>query len=59
MQSEALYDHGNDSQELHNLSSYVKYTEAVARMNALLKQAHPVPVQGGMADPDLRKKYCN
>jgi iduronate 2-sulfatase len=54
-----LYDHVSDPQELHNLASGAKYAEVVDRMKALLKKMHPAPVQGGRADPDTRKKYCD
>lgn len=54
-----LYDHDNDPQELHNLAADAKYADVVAQMKALLKQVHPVPVEGGKAVKDTKKKYCD
>jgi uncharacterized sulfatase len=54
-----LYDQESDPQELHNLVSDPKYADVVTQMKALLKQAHPVPVAGGKAEPRTRAKYSN
>ena len=56
---EELYDQDNDPQELHNLAALPKYAATVAEMKALLKQAHPVPVQGGKAEPGTRARFSN
>ena len=58
-QGEELYDQENDPQELHNLAALPKYASTVAEMKALLQQAHPVPVQGGKAEPGTRAKFSN
>jgi len=58
-QGAELYDHDSDPHELHNLAGEAKYADVVARMKALLKQVHPVPVEGGKAGPDTRKKFCD
>ncbi len=56
---EELYEQANDPQELHNLAALPKYAATVAEMKVLLKQAHPVPVQGGKAEPGTRAKFSN
>ena len=56
---EELYDQDNDPQELHNLAALPKYASVVEQMKALLQQAHPVPVQGGKAEPGTRAKFSN
>ena len=58
-QDEELYDHDRDPQELHNLATDAKYADVVARMKTLLKQVHPVPVQGAKATAATREKFCN
>jgi len=58
-QDEELYDHDCDPQELHNLAKDAKYADVVARMKALLKKVHPVPVQGAKATAATREKFCN
>src|SRR5262249_23554497 len=54
---EELYDHNIDPQELHNLAADPSYAALVTEMKALLKQAHPTKVAGGVATPDTRKKF--
>jgi uncharacterized sulfatase len=54
-----LYDHDADPRELHNLAHDPQHAAVVARMKALLKQAHPAPVSGGKAAPDTRAKFSN
>src|SRR4029077_13892082 len=54
---EELYDHDPDAQELHNVAADPQYTPMVAKMKALLKQAHPAPVTGGKAEPRTREKF--
>ena len=54
-----LYDETADPHELTNLASDPKHADVVKEMKALLKQMHPKPVQGGKAEPDTKKKYCN
>jgi arylsulfatase A-like enzyme len=56
---EELYDQENDPQELHNPAALPKYAATLAEMKALLKQAHPVPVHGGKAEPGTRAKFSN
>jgi iduronate 2-sulfatase len=56
---EELYDQESDPQELHNLAKLPKYASTVSEMKALLKKAHPLPVQGGKAEPGTREKYSN
>jgi len=58
-QGEELYDQEKDPQELHNLAAVPEYAATVAQMKALLQQAHPVPVQGGKAEPGTRAKFSN
>ena len=50
-----LYDHQADPQELQNLAADAKSAVAVAEMKALLKAIHPTPVEGGKADPAVKK----
>jgi uncharacterized sulfatase len=50
-----LYDHEADPEELHNLATDEKHAATVAEMKALLAKIHPVPVQGGKAEPGARK----
>lgn len=54
-----LYDHSHDPQELHNLAHDAKYAGVVAELKALLKKAHPAPVNGGKAEPGTRAKFSN
>lgn len=54
-----LYDHSHDPQELHNLAHDAKYAGVVAELKALLKKAHPAPVNGGKAKPGTRAKFSN
>jgi iduronate 2-sulfatase len=56
---EELYDQQADPQELHNLAARPEYASTVAQMKSLLKRVHPVPVQGGKAEPGTRKKFSN
>jgi uncharacterized sulfatase len=58
-QGEELYDHDNDPRELHNLAADPKHADTVAEMKALLKQAHPTPVQAGKALPNTKEKFSN
>jgi len=58
-EGEELYDQDKDPKELHNLARDPKYAGVVVQMKALLKKVHPVPVQGGKAEPDTREKYSN
>ena len=51
-----LYDHEADSQEVNNLANDPKHAATVAEMKALVKKAHPVPVEGGKADAGKKKK---
>ncbi len=53
-----LYNEETDPQELDNLAADPRYAAVVAEMKALLRKVHPVPVEGGKADPDTRGKYC-
>ena len=46
-------------QELHNLAALPKYASTVAEMKALLRQAHPAPVQGAKAEPGTKAKFSN
>jgi uncharacterized sulfatase len=50
-----LYDHENDPQELKNLALLPEHAATVAKMRALLKSVHPVPVEGGKANGGGRK----
>ncbi len=50
-----LYDHNTDPQELHNLADDQNYAAIIAEMKALLKNVHPVPVEGGKARPGFAK----
>ncbi len=54
-----LYDQDTDPQELRNLAADPKHAEVVAQMKALLKQAHPAPVRGGVAEPGTKRKFSN
>ncbi len=54
-----LYDEKADPEELKNLAGKSDYAKVQAEMKALLKKVHPVPVEGGNADPDARKKYTD
>ena len=54
-----LYDHDTDPQELHNLAADPTQAQTVAQMKALLKKAHPAPVEGGKAVPDTKAKWSN
>ncbi len=56
---EELYDHDKDPQELRNLATEPSYAPKLSQMKALLKQAHPVPVASGEAEPDTRAKFSN
>jgi len=56
---EELYDQETDPQELHNLAALPKHASTVVAMKALLKQAHPTPVQPGKAQAGTRAKYSN
>jgi hypothetical protein len=56
---EEFYDHDTDPQELHNLAAEPGCAPRLAQMKALLKQAHPMPVAGGEAEPDTRAKFSN
>ena len=48
-----------DPQELHNVAADPHSAPMLAQMKALLKQAHPVPVTGGEAQPGTRAKFSN
>ncbi len=54
-----LYDHDDDPHELHNLAGDAEHADVVTRMKALLKQAHPAPVQGGKAKSGTREMFSN
>ena len=54
-----LYDQEKDPQELHNLARLPKYASTVAEMKALLKEAHPGPVENGKAEPGTRAKFSD
>ena len=54
-----LYDEKADPKELKNLAGKPGFAKIEAEMKALLKKVHPVPVEGGKADPDTRKKYTD
>ncbi len=54
-----LYNEETDPQELHNLASNPTYSEVVRQMKALLHKAHPVPVVGGKAFQDTKKRYSD
>jgi iduronate 2-sulfatase len=45
-----LYDHDADPHEQQNLIADPRYAQVVTEMKALLKSAHPAPVQGGKVD---------
>jgi uncharacterized sulfatase len=56
---EELYDEQNDPHELHNLAADAKYADVVKQMKSLLKQVHPKRVEGGVAEPNTRKKFSD
>jgi uncharacterized sulfatase len=53
-----LYDHEQDPQELHNLAAEPSQARVVEQMKALLRQQHPIEVQGGIAEPGTKRKFC-
>lgn len=56
---EELYNERDDPMELNNLAADPGHSGIVLKMKALLKQVHPVPVEGGNALPDTRKMFSN
>jgi uncharacterized sulfatase len=54
-QGSELYDHDADPQELHNIAADPKFAATVLELRALLKSIHPVPVEGGEAEPGAKK----
>lgn len=58
-QGAELYNEETDPQELNNLAGSPAYEKIVSQMKALLINAHPVAVKGGVAIPETREKYSN
>jgi len=56
---EELYNEEADPQELNNLAGNPKYAQVKQKMKELLHGVHPIPVTGGIAAEDTRKKYSN
>jgi uncharacterized sulfatase len=54
-----LYDQELDPQEVKNLANDAEHAEVVKEMKALLKKVHLTRVDGGVAEPGTKKKYCD
>ena len=54
-----LYNEITDPHELKNLAGDPAHADIVKEMKALLKIAHPQPVQGGKAAAETRVKFSN
>lgn len=54
-----LYNHDTDPHELQNLANDSKYADVCAQLKQQLKKCHPVVVQGGIAEPNTREKFCD
>jgi uncharacterized sulfatase len=56
---EELYNEITDPQELNNLAGNPKYAEIIKEMKILLKNIHPVAVEGGKAIPDTKARFID
>ncbi len=54
-----LYNEETDPFELNNIAGDPKYADVVEKMRTLLKSVHPGIVEGGIAVPDTRARFCN
>ena len=54
-----LYNEITDPQELNNLAGNPKYAEVINEMKLLLKNVHPVAVEGGKAIPEIKARFVD